>query len=157
MLMAGNLFTELATALRRTMSPSRKGDTCEGGGASRGRPPEVDRLSKELPGGISDKVAERLKTGATPSSPTPEESKPKKTKLHAKRSVVSPAVPDIHPELTLEQVTSGARTGRPPVRQTSIEHSTALDMNTMFDYVPPGGPNKESLRYSRPRFREGRR
>jgi hypothetical protein len=185
MLMAGNLFTELAMALRRTMSPSRKGDTAEpaneGNAAlSRGRPPEqpspsVDLLSKELASGISDKVVQQIKTSN--SSPVPETTDrdrqklgppssttnhQKKNKLQSKRSLVSPAsggVPDIHPELTLEQVTSGASHTRPLGRQSSTEKSFALDMNTMFDYVPPGGgaKHKEALRFSRPRFREGRR
>lgn len=129
----------------------------------------MEHLSKDMAAGISDKVVSKLKNGSETASCS-SQPKAKRNKLQGKRSLASPAsgsattAPDIHPELTWEQVTSGVRTGRPPVRQTSIEGSKALEINTMFDYAPgPRGSDSYSnssrdfIRLSRPRFREGRR
>ncbi len=86
---------------------------------------------------------------------TPPEDDMAKMPLKAVRSAEpayspSSGVTDIHPELTLEQVKQGLARYRHP-RQHAADDDTSLEINTMFALDP------SSARFSRPRFRDGRR
>ena len=218
----GSLLSELASALRRTMSPvrtpkkqqqkqqeSREGSghapkEDEGGGTKLEEDEDDRRMwAREKRKGSNGSVASlrqhHATLAATSSSPPaiPSASSPSSThfkrkqpsvkrKLMAKKSgeggsasAVHP-VPDIHPELTLEEVKAPLpapnKQGRHlPARQSSMgESAKTLEINTMFDYSPTANPSAvtgqlaaaaaattgaptASGRFSRPKFREGRR
>lgn len=186
----GNLFSELAMALRRTMSPGRSGthnkqptnhcvvnppqsepsDITEDSVpvlSNQSHPKSmtstsVDELAKEMASGLSDSVMEDLRNKPLPKADESSRTSPKrshsKKRVKRKRSNKATVAPneartatDIHPELTLEKLKEPFQRPRHgPTRQSSVTDNgvEALEINTMFDFVPPG---------RKPVFREGRR
>lgn len=177
--MPGNILSELAMAIRRTMSPMRGGNTnnaknerhinnvnsevpnMEQQKDKDNKDKNVNKISKDVAAmGLSETVMSRMKKGHKSfgdEDPLTRQNSHRKRKLKGKRSLGSSASPDIHPELTLKQVQKGALTSAKPVRQSSCETNT-LEINTMFEpSMQHSISSSIQCRNSRPRFREGRR
>lgn len=182
--MANSLLSELALALRRTLSPVRvdrensKESNKPVTNVQKSNSNNEDETNKKKENWAYRTSSNKVKKGSPKVKRVTSMAAGGETVANA-AGASAKTQPDIHPELTLDQVQSGqilsprqsfrrrrrhqvvagdnngsgvgSGVGNKP-SFLKLDDDTNLEINTMFDYSP-----SSSSRLSRPRFREGRR